>query len=80
MDLLPEIYRFQAPSLVIIGEQVQPTSPAMGEHVVADIAGCKAAQVPYSYTSVFERPEAYAELVGGVGVGAVMAAGLVARG
>ena len=65
MDLLPEIDKIRAPSLVIIGEHDQSTPPAMGEQIVAGIAGCEVAHMPYAHIPVSEAPQAYAEWVKG---------------
>lgn len=60
MDLQEELKLITSPSLVIIGEHDQSTSPAMGEDIVARIQSAHVVRMPLAHIPILEDPEGYA--------------------
>lgn len=63
MDLRPLLGSIKAPALVITGRDDYSTPPAMGQALVAAIAGARHAELPVAHISHVETPARFADLV-----------------
>ena len=63
MDLQKDLAQITAPSLVIIGDHDQSTSPAMGEEIVARVPAAQVVRMPLAHIPILEDPEGYARHV-----------------